>query len=408
MSEATTSTPERSRRDWIVDWACFAIAIGLGLTAYIDAMPAAPSAGHVTGVVALGLAACLGLWVRRRWPLGVALLTAAAMVVSPVAGGAALIALFSVAVHQPWRKASVAGFALIVSCVASYLIYPNDESIWVNSLLVLIAAAALVGWGMYVKARRELVDSLRERAQAAESDRDARLAQAREQERTRIAREMHDVLAHRISLVAMNSGALEYRPDASPAEVSRAAAVVRENAHLALEELRQVLAVLRGPGEGENAAGEPPQPTLRDMDGLVADSRSSGTVIELVVDADRLRELPDATGRTAYRVIQESLTNVRKHAPGSAAEVAVSGSADDGLTVAVSNQRPVPEVATGAPIPGSGTGLTGLTERVGLAGGSLEYGPGPDGEFRVKVWLPWEGVSPPAGERHAVRGRVDG
>lgn len=408
MPQARTRSTGRSRRDWIVDWICFAIAIGLGLTTYVDAMPAAPAAWHVVSVVTLGLAACLGLWVRRRWPLAVALLAAAASVVSPLAGGAALIALFSLAVHRPWRQVFGAGLAVVASSIAFYLIYPDDEfSIWLISLLIVVVTAALIGWGMYVRARRELVESLRERARAAESDRDTRLAQAREQERTRIAREMHDVLAHRISLVAMNAGALEFRPDAPAAEVARAAGVVRENAHQALDELREVIAVLREPTEGDDAASKPPQPTLRDLDGLVADSRSSGTAVELVVDADGLGELPEATGRTAYRVVQEGLTNVRKHAPGSAATVAVGGKAGEGLTVAVSNRRVDPEDASTTPIPGAGTGLIGLAERVDLAGGRLESGPKSDGEFRLEVWLPWEGA-PPADEGHMKLGRGHG
>lgn len=370
-------------------------------------MPAAPAAWHAVGVIVLGLAACLGLWFRRRWPLALALLTAAASAVSPVAGGAAIVALFSLAVHRPWQQALLGAFAMVVTAITSLLIYPPGESIWVNSLLVLVFVVATVGWGMYVRARRELLHSLRERARVAEADRDARLAQAREQERTRIAREMHDVLAHRISLVAMSAGALEYRPDATPEEVTKAAAVVRENAHLALEELREVVVVLREPSEDLETMSEPPQPTVQDLESLVADSRDSGTVIELTVDVDRLDEIPDLIGRTAYRVVQEGLTNVRKHAPRNAAEVSLVGGPGAGLTITVINDLPGTEKVPGAPIPGTGTGLTGLSERVDLSGGRLEQGPRTDGSFRLEVWLPWEETIPPADVVHSEQDRDD-
>lgn len=403
MPEGST----RSRRDWIVDWISFTAAIALGLATYFDSMPSSPAVWHAVGVIVLGLASCLALWDRRRRPLALALLTAAASTVSPVAGGAAIVALFSLAVHRPWQQAFIGAIAMVVSSVGFLLIYPSGESIWINSLLVVIFVVALVGWGMYVRARRELLSSLRERARVAESDRDARLAQAREQERTRIAREMHDVLAHRISLVAMSAGALEYRPDASPEEVAKAASVVRENAHLALEELREVVVVLREPSEGLEAGSEPPQPTLQDLQSLVADSRHSGTVVELTVDADGLEDLPDSIGRTAYRVIQEGLTNVRKHAPGNSAAVLLSGEPGAGLTIAVSNEQPVTGGSSVAPIPGTGTGLTGLSERVDLSGGHIEYGPRADGSYRLEVWLPWEAVRPTAEALHTDRDHVD-
>jgi len=404
MLEGTT----RSKRDWIVDWISFTAAVALGLATSFDSMPAEPAAWHVFGVVALGLASCLGLWFRRRWPLALALLTAAASAVSPAAGGAAIVALFSLAVHRPWQQALAGAIVMVLSSIIFLLIYPPGESIWVNSLLVVIFFIALVGWGRYVRARRELLFSLRERARVAESDRDSRLAQAREQERTRIAREMHDVLAHRISLVAMSAGALEYRPDASPEEVAKAASVVRENAHLALEELREVVVVLREPTEGQDAMSEPPQPTLQDLGSLVADSRNSGTVVELTVDVEQLEELPDSIGRTAYRVIQEGLTNVRKHARQSPAETSLMGGPGGGLTITVSNDLPAAEGSPGEPIPGTGTGLTGLAERVGLSGGRLDYGPRADGSFRLDVWLPWDVTSPPAEALHAGRDRNDG
>jgi len=267
--------------------------------------------------------------------------------------------------------------------------YPTPDPDWFDFFLGAVAMSAVVAWGMYVRARRQLLDSLRDRAIQAEADRDLRLAQAREQERTRIAREMHDVLAHRISLVALNAGALEFRPDAPPEEIRQAAAVVRSNAHLALDELRDVIAVLRTDPQGELAAKEPPQPTLENVRALILQSRESGAEVAFEEDLDAETTVPDSIGRTAYRVVQEGLTNVHKHASGGSAAVAVSGSPGDGLLVEVRNRRPLVEAPDEFQIPGSGIGLIGLSERVELSGGRLDHGIQPDGQFRLRAWLPW-------------------
>ncbi|MBN8866389.1 MAG: sensor histidine kinase [Solirubrobacterales bacterium] len=400
--EAPAQKWTRSRRDWIVDLLSLAFAGAIGLSAYFGEVPFG-SVFLEVGLFVLGLAACAGLWFRRRWPLGVGVFAALASAVSPAAGGAVLVAVFSLAIHRPWRQAVAVGAMAMASGIAFYFLYPSSDSLWVMMILVAVMFSAVVGWGMYVRARRELVESLRQRARDAEADRDARLAQARANERTRIAREMHDVLAHRISLVALNAGALEYRPDASPEEVARAASVVRENAHQALEELRDVIAVLRENSDGEGAAKEPPQPTLRDLAALVDESRDSGMTVELESRAESLDDLPAAIGRTAYRVVQEGLTNARKHAPGGAARVHVSGSAGSGLTVVVANREPVGPT-TVRPIPGTGTGLIGLAERVDLAGGRLTYGIQSNREFKLEAWLPWQ----PSSERVVTEELVPG
>jgi signal transduction histidine kinase len=189
---------------------------------------------------------------------------------------------------------------------------------------------------------------------------------------------MHDVLGHRLSLLSVHAGALEFRPDAPAEEVARAAKVIRENAHQALQDLREVVGVLRAP------VGELPQPTLADVRQLVAESGLAGMRVTL---RDQTRgPVPDLAGRTAYRVVQEALTNARKHAPGADVHVHLSGSPGEGLTVEVRNTAPPPEMD---PQPQSGQGLAGLAERVGLASGRLEHGPTTEGGWRLSVWLPW-------------------
>jgi signal transduction histidine kinase len=258
-----------------------------------------------------------------------------------------------------------------------------DRPLLLWLLIIVTSYAALVGWGAQNQARRALVDSLRDRARRAEQDQANRVAEARRGERTKIAREMHDVLAHRLSLLAAYAGALEFRPDAPPEELARAGGVIRDGAHPALEELREVIGVLReDPDEAER---DRPQPTLTDLPRLLDETRAAGTPVRL---DDRLRAagtVPDVLGRTVYRVVQEALTNARKHAPGQTVEVLLAGQAGRRLLVVVTN--PTRTAAPGG-VPGSGTGLVGLRERVQLAGGRLDSKTG-RGRFRLWAVLPW-------------------
>jgi signal transduction histidine kinase len=236
-------------------------------------------------------------------------------------------------------------------------------------------------------AQRQLVDSYRERALTAEREQQARVARARAAERTRIAREMHDVLAHRISLVAMHAGALGYRSDLSEEERGSAAKSIEDNAHRALSDLRAVLGVLRDPTQPADVAPERPQPGIDDIAALVAEERAGGMRVRL---SDRVEDdVPAATGRTAYRIVQEALTNVRKHAPGTAVTVDVAGSTADGLVIGVRNAAPVGPAAA-PPLPASGLGLLGLAERAALAGGRISHGTDPGGGYAVRAWIPWD------------------
>ena len=201
-------------------------------------------------------------------------------------------------------------------------------------------------------------------------------------ERARIAREMHDVLAHRVSLIALQAGALEVNAGAASGTVERAAAEIRSTAHETLEDLRGVLGVLRG------ADAEPlaPQPDLADLSRLVEQSRVGGATVDLRIDeaAAAPHAVPEALGRTAYRIVQESLTNVRKHAGPAAVRVAVT-LREHRLAIEVINDRPR---SPAPPLPGSGAGLIGLAERVQLAGGELTSGPTAAGGWRVHADLP--------------------
>ena len=271
---------------------------------------------------------------------------------------------------------------------ADTALYAGDELYSTQIALGVLITGVVVGWGLFVRVQRELVLSLRERAATLEAEQRLRVEQAREAERLRIAREMHDVLAHRVSLLSLHAGALEFHPDASSEEVADAAGVIRASAHAALEELRDVIGVLR---EGPPAsAPEPPQPTLADVPALVDECQAAGMRVRcrLAVPADA--PLPAALGRAAYRIVQEGLTNARKHAPGAAVDVTISAQAGSPLVVEVLSRRAVGVGAPGPPaLPGAGTGLVGLAERVELAGGALEHGPDAAGDFVLRATLPW-------------------
>jgi len=378
----------RTTRDRVVDVLVFLLAICLTVLALVDGfdqhLPPVPLAVDIV----LGGLSCLGLWLRRRWPAGLAVIVGLFSVYSMSASAVALIALFTVAAHRRFAVVGpiAAGYALIP--FLTLLVRPDvPVAPWWQVVLGVVCVAAVLAWGMFVRARRQ---SVRERARRAESEQELRVAQVRQSERDRIAREMHDVLAHRLSLLSLHAGALEVRPDATPEEVARAAAVIRASAYQALEDLREVIGMLRADGVGvdrSDPAPARPQPTLVDLPDLVDQSRRAGMRVLLDCRVDEPVVAPTAVGRSAYRIVQEGLTNARKHARDAEVSVAVRGAAGDGLTVEIRNPCPV---GTGAAaIPGGGSGLIGLTERASLAGGRLEHGPTAAGEFRLWAWLPW-------------------
>jgi signal transduction histidine kinase len=377
----------RSTRDWIVDVACFLIAVIAGFLVFAEAMDRMSEELQFFDLVG-GALASLALWWRRRWPVAVALFVAALNTYSASSAIAGAIAIFTVAVHRRAAVAIAIG-ALSFAITPIFLaVQPEDEEglYLLNLIVAVLAIAGVIAWGMFVRVRRQLVLSLRDRADRAEAEQQLRIEQARQQERATIAREMHDVLAHRISLLSLHAGALEFHPDAPPDEVARAAGVIRASAHDALEDLRTVIGVLRA--EAGNGDPERPQPTLSDVPALIEESRQAG--VQVRFDG----ELPDpsavsvATGRSAYRIVQEGLTNARKHARGAAVDVTVEGAAGTGLTIEIRNRLPV-GVAAATEIPGTGTGIVGLAERASLAGGRLEHGRTAAGDYRLWVWLPW-------------------
>jgi signal transduction histidine kinase len=370
------------------------LAVVAGTVAAIGVLTAATVWGLATAAapavplavdIAVGVIACALLPVMLRWPVPGALALAILAAVSPAATPASATATLIVANRRPFRAAAGAGGAAAIAQLVRGLWRPSGSLPFVWWLvLVIVTGAALVGWGQLSQARRALLDSLRERACRAEAEQARNVAEARAAERTLIAREMHDVLAHRLSLLATYAGALEYRPDAPADQLARAAGVIRSGVHQALDELREVISVLRDEGLGD---GRHPAPGLADLDALITESRDAGTRVNFETRIREPEDLSGTVGRTAYRVVQEGLTNARKHAPGETVRLVLDGQPGGLLTVELSN--PARPDGPGPTINGSGTGLVGLTERVRLAGGELDHAISADGEFRLSARIPW-------------------
>jgi signal transduction histidine kinase len=353
--------------------------------------------------VAVGLTALVILPFRHRAPLVLTLFVVAITAVSPLGLGAGGVMLISLATRRRVGElVPVAAVFLVSGVLAEAFVFRSaDETpLWQVTIATAVVAALLVVIGLYIGGRRELLRSLRERARLVEEEEHLRLAQARDHERTRIAREMHDVLAHRLSLVALHAGALEYRDDLDPAETRATAGVIRENARTALTELRDVLGVLREPGPDGGAVAAPPQPTLAGLDELLDEARSAGMVVQLesslppaltgghsdpaAADGPSEEAPPTTTSRHAFRIVQECLTNARRHAPGQPVTVTLDGRPGGQLVVRVENSLGAP----GARAVRGGHGLDGLGERARLAGGTLTLDSSA-GRHVVEARLPW-------------------
>ncbi|ACQ78560.1 histidine kinase [Beutenbergia cavernae DSM 12333] len=379
----------------MLSWAGVVVLTALTVAGAFDATGVLPLGGGLDVVVALAALALVPfLWTRRQLPVAYAL--AALAVLGPTATPASTVAVLAIARSRSVRTAlpvAVVGFAAH-AVQGLWRPIPLPYGWWL--LCAAAVFAALLGWGAYWKARAELLLSLRERARRAERDQAERVERARHDERTRIAREMHDTLAHRLTLIAATAGALEYRPDAPPEQAAAAAARVRDAVSGALDDLRGILRLLRaGPDELR------PAPGLADLGQLVAEARAAGGAVRYD-DGGTLDgvEAPPALALAAYRVVQEGLTNARRHAPDAAVSVTIARE-PDGMRVAVVDDGATAPAAGASD--GSGTGLVGLAERVELLGGTLDVGPRPDGPgFAVVAWLPWGGWERASGSRSST------
>ena len=377
----------RSKRDIAIDVLMILLAAAIGVVAISPRLD--DISGMIVADLAVGVAGCVAMVWRRRWPLALAIVTTVASGFTSAIGGVALLAVFSLAVHKPMRYAVSVALASFVAAMTNRWLYPEgQESLLAVLVFWALMAAVAVGWGTMVRNRRQLLISLAERARTVEAEQRERIANARATERERLAREMHDVLAHRMSLLSVHAGALEFRPDAPPEDIRRAAGVIRAGVHQMLNDLRDVIAMLRE--DSEDFA----QPTrsLSTLPTLFGEAEEAGSQIRATIDICDLDDVPGVVSRAAYRIVQEGLTNARKHAGAVPVTVHISGGPGDGLSVRI--HQPLSMAANSAiePIPGAKSGLVGINERVTLAGGELSYGV-VERNFVLTARLPWEAGS---------------
>ncbi|WP_182884519.1 sensor histidine kinase [Microbispora sp. H10885] len=353
------------------------VALSLFLTVLAVKTPWAPLPRPV--IAAAGLAGTGAVWFRGRWPVAVAVAGAGAYVLSGNPGPL-LISLFS--------GAGTRFLALAAIGMAGFLAqqWVDGGTLGTDALISAVTATGVtLTAGAYATTRRELTRSLRERAERAETEQRLRNEQARSAERGRIAREMHDVLAHKVTLISLHAGGLEVNASAGPERVEREAALIRVSAQEALEELRKILGVLRaGPDDDDG---------FPDLRRLVDSWVSAGGTVTLHGD---IGTWPPETARAAHRLVQEGLTNAHKHARGAPVTVTATGNREDGVTIAVTNGRSAqPSVETGA-----GVGLEGLAERFRLIGGTVRGGPDDAGGWRLEGRLPWHAADAFPRESH--------
>ncbi|RBY92544.1 sensor histidine kinase [Blastococcus sp. TF02A-30] len=354
-----------------------AVSCAAVLAFEVAALNPGPLASLLLILVGVGLGFLL-LLLRRRAPL-IPFAVGAALSTIGLSTGL-LVSAYAVARYvASWRTLAVAGGAGSVLALRPW--EHDTRSEWIGgigtaALLVLLPGAL----GIWQRTRAELLSALRDRAERAEAERELLARDAVLTERTRIAREMHDVVGHRVSLMVLQAGAIEMAAR-DPARVEQLADNVQTAGRQALDELREMVGVLRG-AELDEAAPLGPQPGLEDLPRLVEHARAAGMRVDLALP--RIADVEPSVGRAAYRIVQEALTNAGRHAPGAAVTVAVGRTAGS-LSVRVVNGR-----ADGVPAgtPGGGYGLVGLAERVRTLGGRFTAGPRLDGGFCVEAVLP--------------------
>ncbi|MFC7221504.1 histidine kinase [Streptomyces polyrhachis] len=424
----------------------FDLALGL-LSAVECAVLGARFAGEagvpVVALVLLGFVAGGLLVVRRRWPIAV-VLVAVAILPADMGYSMLVVGLYTLAAFEMPRRvtgvlAGMSGLGVFVVTVVRLNHLRDDPTSQPDWVVWLIAGLMSVGMiapplllGMYAGARRRLVESLRERADGLERElsllaerAEERAEWARSEERTRIAREMHDVVAYRVSLMVVHAAALEAVAVRDPQQAVRNAALVGDMGRQALTELREMLGVLRT-GDGGRAvpavraaapsvvreaplAARPAAadgglvavgavrgaeadghgPCLDELDALVGECRVSGMAVELSVDGESATYAAEVE-QTVYRVVQEALTNVHKHAPGAKVQVRLAHRGTE-VAVLVLN-GPADGVAANADLPSGGNGLIGMKERVTALGGGCVWGTTDAGGFKVSAVLPASGT----------------
>jgi signal transduction histidine kinase len=375
---------------WVFDSGLALAAAGVSTLMFTDFMNTAqptPPRGMLALGYALALLHTLPLAARRRFPGAVlALCVATGLAVATVGvpdllGIAILVAVYSVAAYGD-RWVSLAGLAAAELGAAAVQLTQGSFQ-WPTPITNALVIAAAWLLGHFVGVRRAYTARLE---QTAELER-ARAEQARQavaEERLRLARELHDVVAHSISVIAVQSGVGAHVAKTQPEEAAKALAAIEVTSRAALTELRRLLGVLRQ--EDEPQGNLAPVPGLADLDSLLAEVAKAGLAVRLQVEG-RPAQLPAGVDLSAYRIVQEALTNVVKHAGPARAQVAIRYR-DHEVMVEVTDDGRGAAAPTGDGRARVGHGLIGMRERVAVFGGDLEVGPRPGGGFRVAARLP--------------------
>jgi signal transduction histidine kinase len=401
--DLVTQGAARSNRDAAFDVAVVAAAVGIAFLDTLSPAAAVRSYGGTTFAASAAVAACL--WYRRRAPLAVGSVAAVATAAMAFAELVAPGVLFREGADSaPWMPSAVpfAAYAIVafgrrgraawlllaglaaMAVTATALAVPPPGAPWLGILTVsalFVLGPALLG--SHTAARRRLLDALVDRAERAEREQHLIAERTRTEERSRLAAEMHDVVSHRVTLMVLRAGALQMT--SADEAVRSAAEDLRITGSQALEELRDVVGLLRDPAADDGVG--PPEPAgipIPDLSELIAESRSVGVPVDLVEAGSPTLASP-VVGRTAYRLVQEALTNVRKHAPGARVRVSLRYR-PEGIRLSVYNTAATRAADTS--LTGGGTGLPGLRQRVQLIGGELAAGPDGSGGFRVEATLP--------------------
>jgi len=386
--------PRRERTGWW-RWSpratvalCAVAVLGFGtLDLYQHYRLSVGAAAALSAARALPLLLCLSRPLAGWWlTLAAAALTAVlADPVStaepwpwPVTSVLALVVALVVVERRVPRRVLVELWLLLVGVTAAAWLAEPDRRDWSGLATVIVASAAALLLADALRGRDQARRRLADQEQVSEAERARRVLL---EERARIARELHDVVAHHMSVIAIQAEAAPHRVADPPAELTRSLTDIRANALQALDELRRVLGVLRAEGPEEDGAA--PQPTLDRIGDLVAGVRGADVTVSTAVSGTP-RPLPPGVELSAYRIVQEALSNAVRHAPGAPVRVELAYAATD-LSVRVTNGPP----RTAAPVRrGAGHGMLGMRERAAMLGGELAAGPTPDGGYAVAAVLP--------------------
>ncbi|MFI6009875.1 sensor histidine kinase [Streptomyces sp. NPDC051243] len=381
-------------------WAVFLLGISaVTVTVRDEGGQNPPGTDSEAAIVAVVLMLCLVIALRRRMPekmlllaIGVGLAQLVLNVATTPANFAFLVIVYTVAATGARWASRLALAAGLCAAPVAQLRWPEQDSsaLGTVALMIFTSVPFALAWvlGDSIRTRRAYYEQLEERATRLEKEREAQAKVAVAAERARIARELHDVVAHNVSVMVVQADGAAYVLDAAPDQAKMALETISSTGRQALAEMRRLLGVLRT-GEHQEGGEYVPQPDVEQIDELIQQCRSSGLPVDFKVEGTP-RPLPSGVELTAYRIVQEALTNTRKHGgPNAGASVRLVYF-DDGLGLLVEDDgKGAPhELYEDGGADGSGHGLIGMRERVGMVGGTLDAGPRPGGGFRISALLP--------------------